>query len=303
LRRARARLDWLALHAGIAAILAGCATTPPAVAPTPKEGPRYAIGGDSRDDSAHVVPWAFREAKARGASAFLFLGDMELTPALDEHFRSNLALLAPVPFFPVLGNHEVRLLGLAPTGHDAHEDEFRRRFLDTAQTPVHSAIPNMLAYGVTLEGGVHFVALDNVSQKGFGIEQLAWLDRDLAAARTDPTVRFIIVGMHKPLARNGRTTHSMDADGPAAVKDSDLALALMVKYRVSMIVASHLHTLMTFQTAGIPTYITGGLGAPLDRTASDVAYHHFLQVDVVSDQLQVTVVRFGGDGARGTDDD
>src|SRR4051794_9933845 len=72
---------------------------------------RIIVGGDSRDDSAHVLPWAFAEAKARNASAFLFLGDMELTPSFDAHFRRELDGLAKgVAFFPVLGNHEVRLL-------------------------------------------------------------------------------------------------------------------------------------------------------------------------------------------------
>ena len=61
---------------------------------------RLLVGGDSRDDYAHVLPWAFREAKARGASAFIFLGDMELTPSFDAHFRRELGELGDVPFYP-----------------------------------------------------------------------------------------------------------------------------------------------------------------------------------------------------------
>src|ERR1019366_9055056 len=60
---------------------AACGGAPPilaAVAPTPAAGAgvvRIFVGGDSRDDAAEVLPWAFREAHARGAAAFLFLGD------------------------------------------------------------------------------------------------------------------------------------------------------------------------------------------------------------------------------------
>ncbi len=287
------------------AVLVTCATvsSPPAVRGTPGGDVRIIIGGDSRDDSSQVLPWAFREARARAASAFFFLGDMELTPQLDEHFRKALPLLGSVPFYPTLGNHEVRLFGISSLGHNAAEASFRKRFLDTPITPVHSSLPNQVVYGVTLPGGVHLVALDNVSQAGFGKDQLDWLERDLSAARQDPQVKYIIVGMHKPLAKNGKTTHSMDADGFQAIADADAALALMVKYDVSMIVASHLHAFMQLELDGIPMYITGGLGAPLDKGGPDYAFHHFLQVDVGDKKLHVTVVRFDGKPSIGTGED
>jgi Calcineurin-like phosphoesterase len=279
---------------------------PPVLGAAPPPGVvRYIIGGDSRDDSSHVLPWAFREAGARGATAFFFLGDMELTPQLDEHFRSALPLLGPVAFYPALGNHEVRVFGELNVAHDEAEATFRKRFLDTTMTPVHSSIANKVVYSVNLAGGVHLVALDNVSQKGFGAQQLAWLEADLAKASANPEIHHTIVGMHKPLAHNGKTTHSMDADGPGAIADSDAVLALLVKSHVSLIVASHLHAYLPYDTAGIPSYITGGLGAPLDRGGPDYAFHHFLQVDVTPSDVHVTVVRFDGKASQGdgTDSD
>jgi hypothetical protein len=280
-----------------ALVFAGCSRSVGSVPVTGTPGPnlRYIIGGDSRDDTSHVLPWAFREAAARGATAFFFLGDMELTAQLDDHVRHELPLLGSVAFYPVLGNHEVRLFGEVPVAHEHAERKFRARLLDTPATPVRSSLEGQVVYSATLAGGVHLVALDNVSQKGFGAPQLQWLAHDLEDARATPEVRFIIVGMHKPLAHNGVTTHSMDDDGPAAIADSDAALALMVKFRVSMIVASHLHGYVAFQQQGIPTYITGGLGAPLTHASPPIeAFHHFLQVDVVGDALKVDVVRFHG---------
>jgi hypothetical protein len=295
----------------VALVLVTCATvpTPPVVGvPGPPGHVRYIIGGDSRDDSSHVLPWAFAEARARAASGFIFLGDMELTPQLDEHFRAALPALGSIPFYPALGNHEVRLFGIVSVEHEAAEAVFRRRFLGTPATPIESSLQGRVVYGVTLPGGVHLVALDNVSQAGFGQDQLAWLERDLASARRDPSVKYIIVGMHQALAKNGVTKHSMDADGPRAIADSDAALALFVKYRVSLLVASHLHAYLAYTTAGIPSYITGGLGAPLDgstQRAPDYAFHHFLQVDVEDSGLHVSVVRFPGSSsvAEGKDKD
>src|SRR4051812_22662452 len=68
----------------------------------------YFIGGDSRGDAGGVARWAFQQAKAVGARAFLFLGYMEWSFACDGHFqKKQLEYLSPVSFFPVLGNHEI----------------------------------------------------------------------------------------------------------------------------------------------------------------------------------------------------
>ncbi len=255
---------------------------------------RILVGGDSRDDSSHVVPWAFGEARARGASAFLFLGDMEITPQIDSAFAAELRDLDPVPFYPVLGNHEIKTFGFLSVGVGGAERAFRARFLGTARTPVRSELPDRVVYSADLPGGVHLVALDNVTENGFGAPQLAWLADDLEKANADPSTRHIVVGMHKPLCKNGVSTHGMDKDGPGAAADSDAALALFRKDRVSLVLASHVHQFAKFDEAGIPAYITGGLGAPLDRVGADRAFHHFLQLDVSDDAIQVTVVKFGG---------
>jgi Calcineurin-like phosphoesterase len=281
----------------------GTSSAPP---PVPAGAVRFIVGGDSRDDKAHVLPWAFQEAKARGAEAFLFLGDMELSPELDKTFARELTLLDPVPFYPVLGNHEVEQLGMLPIERGAAEKVMARRFLGMSRTPVRSSLPDRIVYSVDLPGGVHFVALDNVTQHGFGQDQISWLGSDLARAHGDPATKHILVGLHKPLAHNGVTKHAMDHDGPQAVSDSEAALALMVGNHVEMILASHVHQLSQFQQAGIRSYITGGLGAPLTHSGPEHGFHHVLQLDVSDSGIQVEVVRFDGTPSMepdGEDDD
>jgi 3',5'-cyclic AMP phosphodiesterase CpdA len=282
----------------------GQATKAPVITavPVPDGTARMVVGGDSRNDSAHVLPWVFREAKARGATAFLFLGDMELTPGLDAHFRDELNLLRPVHFYPVLGNHEVKVLGAFSFGQAEAEKAFRKNFLANEETPVKSSLASKIVYSVNLPGHVHFIALDNVSQSGFGQDQLDWLGKDLEAARSDPEVRHIFVGMHKPLAHNGVTTHSMDADGPQAGKESDAALALFQQAKVELILASHVHQFDRFNQGGIRSYITGGLGAPLNGKGPEQSFHHFLQVDVSGDKVDVDVIRFDGKPSIGEEE-
>ena len=279
------------------------AKPPPTVAiPVPAGHVRLVVGGDSRDDASHVLPWAFREAKARGASAFFFLGDMELTPSFDGHFERELADLGGVPFYPVLGNHEVRFFGFLDVGHDAAERRYRDHFLGTRRTPIVSSLPGKIVYSVNLPGHVHFIALDNCSQKGFGKDQLAWLASDLGQARSDPNVRHVFVGMHKPLAHGGVTTHGMEEDGPAAEADSDAALAMFEHARVELVLASHVHGFARYAQGGIRSYITGGLGAPLVRAMGKNAFHHFLVIDVAGDAVTVDVVRFDGAPTYAPDD-
>lgn len=259
---------------------------------------RLAIGGDSRNDSSHVVPWAFKEARKWGARAFFFLGDLEFTRAQDRLFAPQLADLGDIPFYPVIGNHEVELFGGVRLPGSRHAvQEFKEDFLKGLGVNL-APFADEVVYSADLGNAVHFIALDNVSRKheGFGSEQLAWLEGDLSAARAANKV--ILVGMHKALANNPVTRHAMDEDGLNAVSDSEAALALFKKYKVAMVFVSHSHMCASYKQDGIELRLTGGLGAPLVKglKEADGGFHHFLLVDVPTGDnqtpLPVEVVKF-----------
>jgi hypothetical protein len=262
---------------------------------------RIAIGGDSRDDRSHVVPWAFQESVRRGAQAFVFLGDMELTAAEDHFFAPRLKDLSGMPFYPVVGNHEVELFGAFRVSSGRHAvKEFKDDFL--AKSTVKLAPLPEVAYTAEIGNRVHFIALDNVSRgrEGFG-EQLRWLEEDLKAASSAKQV--ILVGMHKPLAKNPITTHAMDEDGASAIQDSDAALALFKQYGVALVFVSHSHMYAAYKQNGIEMRLTGGLGAPIVKglAAADGGFHHFLLLDVPASgtaPLRVEVIKFPGPTTR-----
>ncbi len=256
---------------------------------------RIAVGGDSRDDRSHVIPWAFKEAMDRDSKAFVFLGDMELTRAEDRFFLPRLKSLRGIPFFPVIGNHEVEMFGIVRLSNGQRAvRQFKKDFLSGpgfALAPVSE-----IAYSGEIGNRIHFIGLDNVSRRGegFGDDQLRWLLNDLKTASA--AHRVILVGMHKPLANNPITTHAMDEDGPAAVRSSDAALALFKQYKVALLFVSHSHMYASYKQEGIETRLTGGLGAPVVKglAEDDGGFHHFLLVDVSSDTnapLRVEVVK------------
>ena len=291
---------------------------------------RVAIGGDARDDVSNVTRWAFAEANRRGAKAFFFLGDLELTPAEDALFLPKLASLGRVPFYPLMGNHEVETLGrFRPSDPETRErvKKFKVRFV-TAPGVVFAPVEDELAYSADLDGGIHLIAMDNVSRRaeGFGSEQLAWLEKDLQTAAA--AHKTILVGMHKGLANNPVTKHAMDEDGHDAVQDSETALGLFSKYKVAMVVVSHSHMYAAYcqwpgkgvstlpcpaadsaKGAAVEVRLTGGMGAPLVHglAPSDGGFHHFLLVDVPAGEnkgpLQVEVVKFPGRRIESEDDE
>jgi hypothetical protein len=263
---------------------------------------RLAIGGDSRDDKNGVVPWAFKEAGRRGAKAFFFLGDLELTSAEDALFLKKLPGLGDVLFYPAIGNHEIETLGfIRMTAEESRErvKAFKDKFVKAHGVSM-ADINDAVAYSADLEGNIHLIALDNVSRKGegFGSEQLKWLAADLDAA--SGAKKIILVGMHKGLAKNPVTTHAMDEDGPSAIQDSDAALALFKKYKVAMVFVSHSHMYAAYNQDGLEVRLTGGLGAPLVKGLSEAngGFHHFLLVDVAragsTPPPLVQVVKFPG---------
>lgn len=271
----------------------------------PRDVIRVAVGGDSRSDKKlGVAPWAFGEAKKRGAKAFLFLGDLQITQALDKYSREEVKRdLGEIPFYPAIGNHEVETFGIFRLPNSESQRKVREFKEEFGLTPdrVHLApFPDTVVYSVDLEGGIHFIAMDNVSRKGegFGPRQLVWLAEDLSAANAER--KIIFVGMHKGLANNPVTSHAMDEDGPRAVEDSDAALELLEHYKTAMVFVSHSHMHAAYCQGGLQVRLTGGMGAPLVRGLPEAygGFHHFLLVDVTPGdsktpvRVQVQVVPF-----------
>jgi hypothetical protein len=97
----------------------------------------------------------------------------------------------------------------------------------------------------------------------------------------------------------------MEEDGASAIADSDAALSLCEQDHVELIVASHFHAFAEYAQRGIRSFISGGMGAPLDTShGKESAFHHVLAVTVPPEgPLAVEVVRFPGPPVFATGDE
>ena len=102
--------------------------------------------------------------------------------------------------------------------------------------------------------GVHFIALDNVSDpKGaIGDEQLAWLKSDLATQKPDSR---IVVLTHRPL-------FPLYPQWDWATKDGDQAIAALMPYQNVTVFYGHIHQEHHFKTAHIEHHAARSLIFP-----------------------------------------
>jgi hypothetical protein len=181
-----------------------------------------------------------------------------------DHFISRTKKFG-VPFFDVIGNHE---LG----GNGQREKYVRERFGKF--------------YGSFDWGNSHFVVL-NTEEKGraggiYGA-QLKWLAQDLALNKNSQN---IFVFMHRPLfpalaADTGERRFFTDT------RNRDTLHALFRKFGVKIVFAGHEHLFREKVVDGIRYIITGGGGAPLYQVRSRGGFYHYLLVDVEGRNVSV----------------
>jgi Calcineurin-like phosphoesterase len=260
---------------------------------------RFIVSGDSRNCGDIVMP-AIAEHSAQFAPKFYWhLGDLRAIYKIDEDiafsranegrtlscttyhrlawsdFISNqIGAFGDLPFYLGIGNHEDIL--------PKNEDAFRREFFDWLDQPTlrqqreldkEPAEPE--PYYHWIEGGVDFINLDNASDC-FSPAQMLWLTHRLEAAKTNPAVKSIVVGMHEALPESFASNHSMGdkPDEPDSYETGHKvyeALAEFSNTKPVYVLASHSHYYMEniFSTPKLtangakplPGWIVGTAGA------------------------------------------
>ncbi len=179
------------------------------------------LAGDSRGGNDKIALNAERLA-ALGAAFWVFNGDFTdfcQQDQWDGWFDAMHPILNTAPLMPVKGNHEV----------------FPPMYYGQFALPVNAGVPDGYqehAWSINY-ANVHVIGLDSTSAAAAS-DQAAWLDADLAAARADPDIDWIIAAMHYP-AYSACTNHGSTA------WVQQYWVPLFEKYNVDLIFAGHDH--------------------------------------------------------------
>ena len=254
-------------------------------APEPGEGRiEFLVMGDNRTDAtAHAA--VVRAMHEIPADFMLNTGDMVARGSdpddWAEMFEVQQPLLASLPLFPTLGNHE-----LAETGAGL------AAFLQYTRVP-RDLGGGETYYGFTY-GPVRFFVVDSNEPWVEGSEQREWLEMQLAIAAVDPDVEHIMLAMHHGPFSSGRHGghRGMLASG---------FVELLREHGVALVFAGHDHMYERGELEDVKYIVTGGGGAPLypvnrrgpGQLAFEPAYH-FLRVAVDGPRVTVTAVRPDG---------
>jgi hypothetical protein len=206
----------------------------------------WGYSGAANPDAANTLRRAVATVNSLEAPPdfIVFTGDLTHTTDDPGERRKRLA-----EFRAIVGQLKVKDVHFMPGEHDASLDRgaaFREFFGPTRYSFDHQ--------------GVHFVALDNVSDPGasIGAEQLAWLEADLAQHDKDAP---IVVLTHRPL-------FDLAPKWDWATRDGDQALALLMPYRRLTVFYGHIHQENHHMTGHIAHHSAKSLIFPLPAPGS-----------------------------------
>jgi 3',5'-cyclic AMP phosphodiesterase CpdA len=242
-----------------------------------KEGSlRFAVIGDSGTGGSSQLAVAKKLAEARGKFPYTFvimLGDNLYGP--DEPGMYNRAFQDPyapllqqgVTFHAALGNH----------------DSPNQRFYK------HFNMGGERYYSFKPMNGFRFFALDsNYMSK----EQIAWLEKELAASASDWKIAFF----HHPLYSSGATHGS-------AVELRQIVEPIFVKYGLNVVFSGHEHFYERIKPQkGIYYFTSGGAAklrkgdikrSPLTARGFDRDYH-FMLVEIAGDEMYFQTISLPG---------
>jgi hypothetical protein len=259
---------------------------------------RFAVSGDSRNCGDVVVPAIAADAKKQDAAFYWHLGDFRWIADIDEDmqcgpnhldglsgrirygitawkdFRENqVASFGSMAVFLGIGNHEMIF-------HNDRED-FLGQFASWLDSPAlrsqrlkddpEDRSPH--TYYHWIDRGIDFINLDNASDSEFSDAQLKWFQGVVSRDLPDPSVKTLVVGMHKALPHSIAASHSMN-ESPRGIETGQTVynslLDAQSKGKHVYILASHSHYYADniygtdyWRTHGgmVPGWIVGTAGA------------------------------------------
>jgi len=245
---------------------------------------KVVFAGDSRGGYAKIAEQIDRLANI-DARMWFFNGDMNdvgTQVEWDAWFQVMQPVLRTRVLMPVQGNHEATFANLYYTQYELPK-------MPTLAENMHEH-----AWSVDF-ANVHFVGLDSNGEDMI-VQQLEWLDADLASAVADPDIDFIIAMMH-------HSSYSSSNHGQSPFVHEHF-VPLFEKYSIDAVINGHDHnyerTVKIRQDAeaddGVTYVVAGGFFSKGYGNGNEwytVTSHHgdkanYVVMDVSADTLSLT---------------
>lgn len=257
-------------------------------APGPSAEITVGVVGDSGSGSKDQYTMA-GVLKDMSPSLILHTGDVVYKNGSERRYYANFykpyqPLLGSVPFYPVLGNHDVRTQNGAP-------------YLQAFDLPNDNPQRTERYYSFDY-GPAHFVALDSelyyADNAVPAAQQKAWLEQDLRSTK----LPWKVVFLHRPLYSSSAGPHP----GGDAKVQADLA-PVLERGGVELVLTGHQHNYERFKPInGVTYFVTGGGGGeslypigPRDnRSAYAASRLNVLKLVITGPKLSVEAL--GADG-------
>ncbi len=205
-------------------------------------------------------------------------------------FTITAPLVATTAYLPAVGNHDL--------GWDEADGSMRAEDVFTLPPPPRDRPPGTYWYSYDL-ADVHLVFLDSNAYER--VEQEAWLEQDLAAARAR-SVRAILAFTHDgPYSRGYHK-----GNGIARTR----YVPILANHHVEYLFSGHDHLYQRGEAGGIRYIVTGGGGASLypvscgvpsrpackvlDGMITIAREHHYLTITISGTSLEICVRREDG---------
>jgi len=234
---------------------------------------QFALIGDSRDGEKVYVQ-LLRRALEGKPHFLIHLGDMVPHPS-EKEWSTFFEISKPidVPFFPVVGNHEVGATGRG-------EKLYREQFL----------LPGEKTYYAFRAGGILCVILDSEMGRGRIIhEQLSWLEDILSSSKET----FKLVFIHRPLflpidsLKKGRVMDKYPLE-------RDNLHRLFLRTGVNAVFEGDDHRYDRMEKDHILYVITGGGGAPLTSFKERGGFFHYVWISAQKERIEGEVMDLDG---------
>jgi len=261
---------------------------------------RFAVSGDSRNCGDVVMPAIAAKVTASNATFYWHLGDFRKiydfdedmvreqqragstmtirgyeNMAWDDFIAKQLTPFGAVPVRLAFGNHEMYFPKTREDALIQFADWLTAPILKEQRLKDDPADHELRGYFHWIERGVDFITMDNATADQFDAAQLAWFTAVLKRDLADPSVRTVVVGMHRALPDSISADHGMN-DSPVGEQSGRTVYRALLDARDKggkrvYALASHSHYFMdgTFNTDALkalgrplPGWIIGTAGAP-----------------------------------------